>query len=57
MLTIFFRRNPESFPKQLSEKEGIKETLKEENQMRWMQKMNNIRNVAMEIVSNELIFC
>lgn len=42
--------------KQLSEKEGVTETLKAENQMLWVQKMNNLRNVAMEIVSNELIY-
>ena len=41
--------------KQLSEKEGLTETLKAENQMLWVQKMNNLRNAAMEIVSNELI--
>ena len=43
--------------KQLSEKEGVTETLKAENQMLWVQKMNNLRNAAMEIVSNELIYC
>lgn len=43
--------------KQLSEKEGLTETLKAENQMLWVQKMNNLRNAAMEIVSNELIYC
>lgn len=43
--------------KQLSEKEGVTETLKAENQMLWVQKMNNLRNAAMEIVSNELICC
>ena len=43
--------------KQLSEKEGVTETLKVENQMPWVQKMNNLRNAAMEIVSNELIYC
>ena len=43
--------------KQLSEKEGVTETLKAENQMLWVQKMNNIRNAAMEIVSSELIYC
>ena len=42
--------------KQLSEKEGITEALKAENQMLWVQKMNNIRNAAMEIVSNDLIY-
>ena len=41
--------------KQLSEKEGVTETLKAENQMLWVQKMNNLRNAAMEIVLNELI--
>ena len=32
--------------KQLSEKEGVTEALKVENQMLWVQKMNNIRNAA-----------
>ena len=43
--------------KQLSEKEGITEALKAENQMLWVQRMNNIRSVAMEIVANDLIYC
>ena len=43
--------------KQLSEKEGVTEALKAENQMLWVQKMNNIRNAAMEVVSNDLIYC
>ena len=42
--------------KQLSEKEGVTETLKAENQMLWIQKMNSIRNSAMEIISNDLIY-
>ena len=42
--------------KQLVEKEGVTEALKAENQMLWVQKMNNIRNTAMEIVSNDLIY-
>ena len=42
--------------KQLSEKEGVTEALKEENQMLWVQRMNNIRSAAMEIVANELIY-
>ena len=41
--------------KQLVEKEGVTEVLKAENQMLWVQKMNNIRNAAMEVVSNDLI--
>ena len=43
--------------KQLSEKEGVTEALKVENQMMWVQRMNNIRSAAMEIVSSELIYC
>ena len=43
--------------KQLTEKEGVTEGLKAENQMLWVQRMNNIRSVAMEIVSSELIYC
>ena len=43
--------------KQLSEKEGVTEALKEENQMLWVQRMNNIRSAATEIVSSELIYC
>ena len=42
--------------KQLSEKEGLTEALKAENQMLWVQKMNNIHNAAMEIVSSDLIY-
>ena len=34
--------------KQLSEKEGVTEALKAENQMLWVQRMNNIRSAAME---------
>ncbi len=42
--------------KQLAEKEGVTETLKAENQMEWVGRMNNIRNRATEIVNAELIF-
>ena len=41
---------------QLAEKESVTEKLKAENQMLWVQKMNNIRNQAMEIVNAELIY-
>ena len=43
--------------KQLSEKEGVTEAFKVENQMLWVQRMNNLRNAATEIVSSELIYC
>ena len=42
--------------KQLSEKEGVTEAIKAENQMLWVQKMNSIRSAAMEVVSNDLIY-
>ena len=42
--------------KLLAEREGVTDVLKAENQMLWVQKMNNLRNAAMEIVSNELIY-
>lgn len=41
--------------RQLSEKEGVTEQLKAENQMLWVQKMNNIRNRTTEIVIAEII--
>ena len=43
--------------KQLSEKEGVTEVLKADNQMLWVQRMNSIRNSAMVVVSNDLIYC
>ena len=42
--------------KQMAEREGVTEQLKEENPMKWVGRMNNIRNRAMEIVNAELIF-
>lgn len=42
--------------KQLAEKENVTEKLKAENQMLWVQRMNNIRNRAREILDKELIY-
>lgn len=42
--------------KQLAEKENVTEKLKAENQMLWVQKMNSIRNRAIEIVNADLIY-
>lgn len=42
--------------KQLVKQEGITEHLKANDMMSWVQKMNNIRNRAMEIVNAELIY-
>ncbi|WP_343253339.1 TnpV protein [Ligaoa zhengdingensis] len=41
---------------QLTEKEGVNETLKAQEQLAWVRAMNNIRNRAEEIVLNELIY-
>lgn len=41
--------------KELSEKDGIIEKLKAENQMLWVQRMNAVRAAAAEIVNNDLI--
>ena len=42
--------------KQLAAREGVTEQLKAQNQMLWEQRMNNIRNRAMEVVNNDLIY-
>ena len=42
--------------KELAEKENVNEELKATGQMLWVQKMNNIRNRATEIVNAELIY-
>ena len=43
--------------KQMAEKEGITEKLKADNQLLWVQKMNNISAIANEIEMAELVFC
>lgn len=42
--------------KSLAEKENVTEKFKAENAMLWVQKINNIRNLATEIVNNQIIF-
>lgn len=42
--------------KQMAKAEGVTEKLKEENQMLWVARMNNIHNRAEEIVNAELIY-
>ena len=41
---------------QMAEREGVTEQLKERNQMRWVQRMNCIRERAEEIVREEIIY-
>lgn len=42
--------------KELAQKENINEQLKENNQMLWVSKMNNIKNIAEEIILKEYIY-
>ena len=42
---------------QMAEKEDVTEQLKAENQMLWVQRMNNIGARAEEIVREEIIYC
>ena len=48
---MFFR-----LVKQLAKKENLTGKLKAENQMLWVQKMNNFCSREMEIVNTELIY-
>ncbi len=41
---------------QIAKQEGVTESLKTADQMAWVSHMNNIRNRAVEIVNEELIF-
>ena len=42
--------------KELAEKENVTEELKASDMMLWVQKMNNIRNCATEIVNADIIY-
>lgn len=42
--------------KQRAEREGITETLKADNQMEWVQRMNALRSAVMETVNAEVSF-
>ena len=46
----------EVLTEQMKESQGVTEQLKADNQMLWVQKMNNIRQSAEEIVQTELIY-
>ena len=48
---LFFR-----LVKEMAATEGATETLKAEDQMAWVQRMNNIRDRATEIVNRDLIY-
>lgn len=40
----------------MAKREGVTEKLKAEDQMLWVQRMNNIQARAREIVNNEVIY-
>ena len=46
----------DTLTEQMMKSEGITEELKEQNQLEWVGRMNNIRERANEIVCNELIY-
>ena len=49
----------DAFPrlvKEMATREGVTEKLKAEDQMLWVQRMNNVRDRATEILNRELIF-
>ena len=46
----------ERLTEQMKQAEGITEQLKAENAMEWVQKMNNIRHRAEEIICREIIY-
>ena len=48
---MFFR-----LVEQMAEREGITETLKADNQMEWVQRMNALRAAFTETVTAEVIF-
>ena len=46
----------QSLIKEFAEKENVNEKLKQDNQMLWVSKMNNIKNMAEEIILKEYIY-
>jgi len=42
--------------KQMAEREDVTEQLKAQDQMLWVQRMNNIQDRAMEIINHDLIY-
>ena len=59
-LTDIDRQAEEMFSrlvKQLAKVEGVTETLKADDPMEWVGRVNNIRNRATEIINTEIILC
>ena len=55
-IDIILMEKEQDLIKQLAEKENINEELKNNNQMLWIGKMNNIKNRVDEIVLKEYIY-
>lgn len=41
---------------QIAEREGVTEQIKENNQMKWVARMNTIQSRATEIVNHDIIY-
>ena len=50
------RERLETLLPQMTRQEGVDEALKARNQMEWVQRMNNIRQSAEEIIRSDLIY-
>jgi hypothetical protein len=46
----------ERLTEEMAKAEGVTEKLKADDQMLWLQRMNNIQNRAEEIVLSELVY-
>lgn len=55
-IDITFMEKVQKLIKELAEKENINEKLKQNNQILWVSKMNNIKNIAEEIILKEYIY-
>ena len=42
--------------RQMADRQGVTEAMKAQDQLMWVQKMNNIRNAAREIVLHDIIY-
>ena len=50
------RKQVEILMEQMAEKQGVTEELKEQNQMKWIRLMNNIKVSAEEIVFKNMVY-
>lgn len=51
------REKVEKLVEQMAEQWGVTEELKMQDQMKWVRRMNNIKNVAEESVLRKFIYC